>query len=175
MIKVYIALGSNISPRHQHLKNAVNDLSQLENVEVIASSSVYETEPVGFTDQNDFLNMVVEVNTTLSAEQLLEKCQEIEQGLGRKRIVRWGPRTIDLDILLYNHENIETEHLIVPHPRMHERAFVLIPLIQLNDQVKLPSGKSLKAKLDQLPKREREGVKVWNPKNGEDESVHFES
>lgn len=84
-------------------------------------SSIYETDPVGYTDQDLFLNMAAAVKTSLSPFELLDLTQRIEKELGRKRDIRWGPRTADLDILLYNRENIETEQLIVPHPRMHER------------------------------------------------------
>lgn len=134
----YISLGSNIGDRFQHLKDAIQALHSRQGVSVPTISSIYETAPVGYTDQADFLNVVVAVETQLSARQLLEVCQEIEQQLGRIRDVRWGPRTVDLDILLYNHDAIETERLIVPHPRMHERAFVLTPLLEIAPTVAHP-------------------------------------
>lgn len=127
----YISIGSNIGDRLNHLTEAVRALHLHEGTTVAAVSSIYETEPVGFTDQADFLNMVVCVETSLEAQGLLGFCQKIEQELGRIRDIRWGPRTVDLDILLYNNDNIETENLIVPHPRMRERAFVLIPLLEI--------------------------------------------
>ena len=95
-------------------------------------SSIYETDPVGYTNQACFLNAVIKITTSLKSEELLQTCLFIESQLGRKREIRWGPRTLDLDILLYNQENIETESLIVPHPRMQERAFVIIPLMELD-------------------------------------------
>src|SRR5699024_4742896 len=98
---------------------------------IVKESSIYETPPVGYTNQGHFLNMFIAVKTSLSAIKLLDVCQCIEQQLGRKREIRFGPRTIDLDILIYNEENIKTDRLIVPHPRMHERAFVLIPLVEI--------------------------------------------
>ena len=128
---VYLSIGSNIGDRLHHLTEAVRALHVHEGLIVTMVSSIYETAPVGFTDQADFLNMVVCVETGLAAREILEVCQEIEHELGRIRDVRWGPRTVDLDILLYNNDAIETEHLIVPHPRMHERAFVLIPLLEI--------------------------------------------
>src|SRR5699024_9592520 len=100
-------------------------------------SSIYETAPVGFIDQADFLNMVIEVETRLSPIELLDVCQEIELRLGRERVIRFGPRTIDLDILLYNQENLETERLSIPHVRMHERAFVLVPLAEIAHSYKI--------------------------------------
>ena len=127
----YLSIGSNIGDRLHHLTEAVRALHLHEGLMVSSVSSIYETAPVGFTDQADFLNMVVCVETGLAAQELLEICQNIEQELGRVRDIRWGPRTVDLDILLYNNDNIETENLIVPHPRMHERAFVLIPLLEI--------------------------------------------
>lgn len=131
MNSAFISIGSNIGERLLHLKDAVRALHAHNKVSVLFVSSVYETAPVGLTDQADFLNIVIEVRTTLDAHSLLTVCQEIEHELGRVRTVRWGPRIVDLDILLYNKDNIKTEKLIVPHPRMHERAFVLIPLLEI--------------------------------------------
>lgn len=127
----YISLGSNIEDRLMHLREAVRSLHTNEDMEVTALSSIYETVPVGYTDQADFLNLVVCVKTTLEAHALLNVCQTIEQQQGRVRKIRWGPRTVDLDIILYNEETIESESLVVPHPRMRERAFVLLPLLEI--------------------------------------------
>jgi 2-amino-4-hydroxy-6-hydroxymethyldihydropteridine diphosphokinase len=123
-------------------------------VEVMAISSLYETDPVGFTDQEPFLNMVVRVQTSLAALELLDVCQEVEQRLNRERLIRWGPRTIDLDILLYNQDNMNSERLIVPHPRMHERAFVLIPLLEVNPL------------LQGMPDPPEQGVRLWKTYSG---------
>ncbi|WP_172373631.1 2-amino-4-hydroxy-6-hydroxymethyldihydropteridine diphosphokinase [Sporosarcina jiandibaonis] len=131
MNSAFISIGSNIGERLLHLKGAVHALHSHGGVSVLSVSSVYETAPVGYTDQADFLNIVIEVRTSLDAYDLLIVCQEIEQELGRVRTVRWGPRIVDLDILLYNNDNIKAENLIIPHPRMHERAFVLIPLLEI--------------------------------------------
>jgi 2-amino-4-hydroxy-6-hydroxymethyldihydropteridine diphosphokinase len=127
----FISIGSNIGERLLHLKDAVRALHTHNEVSVLSVSSIYETAPVGYTDQEDFLNIVIEIKTSLDAYNLLSVCQEIEQELGRIRTVRWGPRIVDLDILLYNNDNINAENLIIPHPRMHERAFVLIPLLEI--------------------------------------------
>lgn len=127
----YLSIGSNIGDRLYHLTEAVRALHSHDSIIVTSVSSIYETAPVGFTDQADFLNMAVCIETGLAAQGLLEVCQKIEQGLGRIRDIRWGPRTADLDILLYNNDDIETENLVVPHPRMFERAFVLIPLLEI--------------------------------------------
>ena len=132
MNTAFISIGSNIGDRQHHLTEAVRVLHSHAEVMVLSVSSIYETAAVGYTDQADFLNMVINVETMLDAQALLAVCQEIEDDLGRVRDIRWGPRTVDLDILLYNNDNIKTESLTVPHPRMHERAFVLIPILEID-------------------------------------------
>lgn len=134
MNDVYISIGTNIGERYANLQRAIELLMEKEGLEVIGVSSIYETAAVGFTDQADFLNIAVHVRTSSSSCEMLKICQSVENELGRVREFRWGPRIIDLDILLYNHENIETESLLVPHPRMYERAFVLVPLIEITDR-----------------------------------------
>jgi 2-amino-4-hydroxy-6-hydroxymethyldihydropteridine diphosphokinase len=170
----FIGLGSNIGDRYQYLVQAVDLLVETPFIELEDISSVYETDPVGYEDQDLFLNMVIEVKTDLSAEQLLANCMRIEQELGRKREIKWGPRTIDLDILLYNQENIETEELVVPHPRMLERSFVMVPLLEICPDINIPkSNKSHFLYRDQYPNTE--GVRIWKRKNGEDVFVPIES
>lgn len=131
----FIALGTNQGDCEQFLKTAIKMLDGNPHISLLDYSSIYETEPVGFTEQPKFLNMVIKIETSLTAFDLLEVTQKIEKDLGRKREIHWGPRTIDLDILLYNNENIMSEHLIVPHPRMFERAFVVIPLLEINKEL----------------------------------------
>ncbi|QTD40274.1 2-amino-4-hydroxy-6-hydroxymethyldihydropteridine diphosphokinase [Sporosarcina sp. Te-1] len=138
MNTAYISIGSNIGDRLHQLMDAVRSLQGNDGITVVNLSSVYETIPVGYTEQSDFLNLVVMVETTLSAQDLLSVCQKIENEQGRVRTIRWGPRTVDLDILLYNNDNIESENLLVPHPRMRERAFVLIPLLELAPLIEHP-------------------------------------
>jgi 2-amino-4-hydroxy-6-hydroxymethyldihydropteridine diphosphokinase len=170
----YLSLGSNVGNREKYLKEAIKLLNQHHDIDVMKVSSIYETEPVGFTEQGEFLNLVLEINTSLSAETLLHQCLQVEKDLGREREFRWGPRIIDLDILLYNQENIETEKLIVPHPRMHERAFVLVPLAELSQTIKHPKLETpLSALLDEIP--DKEGVRLWKQISGEDAYVHSES
>lgn len=172
--QAYIALGSNMGDRERYLIEAIKKIHQQPNIEVVNISSIYETDPVGYTDQDQFLNMVIYVNTDLTAFQLLSTLQEIERQLNRKREIKWGPRTLDLDILLFNHENIEAEQLIVPHPRMHERAFVLIPLYELNQEVSIPNvDESILTIIDQL--HDKEGVRIWKQKNGVDVFALLES
>lgn len=123
----YVALGSNLGDRREHLRLAVRSLP-----DVRAVSGVYETDPVGGPDdQGPYLNMVVELETRLDPFRLLETCRRIEAVARRERIVRWGPRTLDLDVLLYGDVRIESEELTVPHPRMWQRRFVLAPLAEI--------------------------------------------
>ncbi|WP_042220750.1 2-amino-4-hydroxy-6-hydroxymethyldihydropteridine diphosphokinase [Oceanobacillus manasiensis] len=159
---VFIALGTNIEPREGHLQEAIKLLNDYSEIRVEKVSSIYETAPVGYANQADFLNMVVEVHTTDSPLTLLDKCQEIEQLLGRKRGIRFGPRTIDLDILLYNQENSKTERLIIPHPRMHQRAFVLIPLLEIASSLEIKElGKNVKELMRELPETDIKDVRIW--------------
>lgn len=170
----YIALGSNMGDRFEYLKKAILLLQGHKNIEVVNTSSIYETDPVGYTDQEQFLNMAIHVATSLKPLELLTICHEIEEVLGRKREIHWGPRTLDLDILLYNQENIETEKLTIPHPRMSERAFVILPLIEMNPNIMLPAMEEpLKSCLQSIP--DKEGVRIWKRKNGEDVFALIES
>ncbi|WP_047980742.1 2-amino-4-hydroxy-6-hydroxymethyldihydropteridine diphosphokinase [Ornithinibacillus contaminans] len=163
MNHVYIALGTNIEPRNQHLKSAMESLRASENITILNRSSIYQTAPVGYTDQDDFLNMVIEIETTYASEELLAVCQQVEQELGRKREIRFGPRTIDLDILVYNEENKNSEHLSIPHPRMHERGFVLIPLNEIAPELIIPStDKTVKEWLAELPEQDKKDINKWN-------------
>jgi 2-amino-4-hydroxy-6-hydroxymethyldihydropteridine diphosphokinase len=163
----FIALGSNIGNRYDYLTEAIKQLESHLEISMVNISSVYETDPVGYEDQDLFLNMVIEVMTSLCADELLDICLKLELTLGRKREIVWGPRTIDLDILLYNQENIETEKLIIPHPRMLERNFVMIPLSEIKPDIIIPNtDKPLEALIKELPNKE--GVRLWKRKNGED-------
>lgn len=160
MNTAYISLGSNMGDKEQALRHAVELLNDYAAINVIAVSSIYDTDPVGYEEQDVFLNIVVKITTTLKPQPLLDVCQQIEQQLKRVRIVRWGPRTIDLDILLFNDETIDTATLIVPHPRMHERAFVLVPLAELDDAT-LPTTK--RTVRDHLREIGDGGVRVYRP------------
>ncbi len=131
MNTAFLSIGTNMGDREAHLTQAIQVLRGTDGIKSVETSSIYETAPVGVTDQADFLNLVVCLTTKLTPYELLAECQRIEQELGRVRTIRWGPRTVDLDILLFNNETIESETLSIPHPRMKERAFVLIPLTEL--------------------------------------------
>lgn len=131
MTTIYLSLGSNIGNRRQQLERAVELLSDTEGIRIVKTSSIYETAPVGGVAQDDFYNLCVTLNTSLTAQQVLAVCQSIEQQLARVRKIHWGPRTIDLDILLVEDQVIDEPTLQVPHPYMLDRSFVLIPLNEI--------------------------------------------
>lgn len=131
MKEAYIGLGSNLGDRESYLRRAIRALDEHPSVEVARCSSLYETAPVGYPDQGDFLNMVAAVRTELPPIALYRYMAQIEARLGRVRDIRWGPRTIDLDLLLYEDAKLDTPELVIPHPRMWERAFVLVPLLEV--------------------------------------------
>lgn len=137
MKKAYLSLGSNVGDREQHLRSAI-ELLERELLRVTRRSAVYETEPRDFRSQPWFLNAVVEVETTLFPMQLLHRVLKIEKEMGRKRTIAKGPRSIDIDILLYGNSVISTSSLTVPHPRMEERRFVLEPLAELAPDLRHP-------------------------------------
>ncbi|MDR5675988.1 MAG: 2-amino-4-hydroxy-6-hydroxymethyldihydropteridine diphosphokinase [Armatimonadota bacterium] len=137
--RVFLSLGSNLGEREANLLAALR-LLDAEGVRLVRQSSWYETEPVGFTEQPPFLNLVVEVRTALDPLGLLRCAQRVEAALGRVREVRWGPRTVDVDLVLYGQRVVRTPELIVPHPRMRERAFVLVPLCEIAPDLVLPDG-----------------------------------
>jgi 2-amino-4-hydroxy-6-hydroxymethyldihydropteridine diphosphokinase len=127
----FLGLGSNIGEREALLIDALRQLHNHPDIQITKRSAMYETDPVGYTDQPPFLNMACRIETTLSSNALLEQVLRVERGLGRERLIRWGPRTIDIDVLLYDNLHITTPTLTVPHPRIMERAFVLVPLLDV--------------------------------------------
>lgn len=131
MAKVYLGIGGNMENKKENIEKTIELLRNHPKIIVAKISSYYETEPVGYGDQDWFLNIVVEIDTSLDPYGLLDYCHEIEENLKRERLIRWGPRTIDVDILLYEDFISNDEKLIVPHPRMHERGFVMIPLYEI--------------------------------------------
>jgi len=133
MSTAFLSIGSNLGNRMGNLKKALSLLSSHQSITVINVSSVYETDPVGFAQQDDFLNLVCKIETDLSPIDLLLYTQTIEQILFRERTIRFGPRTIDVDILTYDAIVMLTDELLLPHPRMSERAFVQIPLREILD------------------------------------------
>ena len=146
MHKAYLSIGSNIGDRLDNLTKACKILGENEEIQVLQISPVYETEPVGYDDQPYFLNIAVEIETTLDEYDLLDFLHDVENNLHRVKTIRFGPRTIDLDILLYDDLVSDDPILTIPHPRMYERAFVLMPLsdiMELGDDVVIPEDKSV--------------------------------
>jgi 2-amino-4-hydroxy-6-hydroxymethyldihydropteridine diphosphokinase len=129
--EAYVALGANLGDREASLREALRKMAALPGVQVLRISAVYETEPVGYTDQPAFLNMAAALAADIPPEPLLSHLLKIENDMGRVRTLRWGPRTIDLDLLLYEDVVMNTDDLTLPHPRMEERAFVLVPLREI--------------------------------------------
>jgi len=127
----FIGLGSNLGDRHAYISNAIEILKSTQGIVVNTVSKVCETKPVGYANQPDFLNCVAEISTSLSPYELLDVCMLIENELDRKRIMKWGPRTVDLDILFYGNVLIESDRLTIPHPFLHERGFVLLPMLEI--------------------------------------------
>lgn len=132
-MRVYLGLGSNLGDRESHLRNAVAAMPGLAGV-----SAVYESRPAGGPPQDDYLNAVVALDTTLSPRQLLDLAQRLEEAAGRVRTVRWGPRTLDVDVLLIDDLEVDEPDLVVPHPRIRERPFVLAPLADLDPRLVPP-------------------------------------
>jgi 2-amino-4-hydroxy-6-hydroxymethyldihydropteridine diphosphokinase len=147
-----VGLGSNLGSREATLLRAVDLIAGVPGVQVLELSSFVETEPVGVTDQPDFVNGALAVETTLTARELLDALLEVERELGRDREEgeRWGPRTIDLDLLLYGDEVVDEPGLTVPHPRLHERRFALEPLAELEPGLEIPGRGSVSGLLDHL-------------------------
>ena len=148
---VYLGLGSNLGDRLTYLQDAVNALDADPRVRIDDVSSVYETEPVGGPEQGPFLNIVVRAATTHTPAALLRACNAVEAALGRVRGERWGPRTVDVDVLLYaDGRVVDTTDLQVPHPRLAERAFALIPLMEVAPGQAFPDGRSVSSVLAKL-------------------------
>jgi len=141
--RAFLGLGSNLGDRRDNLAQARARVAALPGTRLLAESRLYLTRPVGRADQPDFLNQVVEVETTLSPRALLGYLKQMEWDLGRRPGVRWGPREIDLDILVMEGVEMSEPDLVIPHPRLGERAFVLMPLAELAPQILLPSGETV--------------------------------
>ena len=140
MPTAHLALGSNLGDRTAHLAAALAALAASSGIQDLAISPVYETAPIGPPGQDDYLNLVVAIETTLAPHALLDLTQMIEHACGRIRTERWGPRTLDLDLLLHGDTTLADDRLTLPHPRLMERAFVMIPLAALAPDLVLPNG-----------------------------------
>lgn len=146
----YIGLGSNLNNPKQQIKNALIALDSMQDVKVVALSSLYQSSPIDGSKQPDYINAVCEVNTHLTALELLTMCQNIETKQRRVREKKWGARTIDLDIITYGMQVIASKKLITPHPEMMNRAFVLVPLAEIEPNFKVPVLGPIQELIDKL-------------------------
>jgi 2-amino-4-hydroxy-6-hydroxymethyldihydropteridine diphosphokinase len=153
MHTVYLGLGSNQSDPINQIKNATELIEKIETSKITKKSSLYESLPVGYLDQPNFINQVISLQTSLSPAELFERFQQIEFQLKRVKKIVNGPRTIDIDILLFNQEIILTKDLTIPHPRMLDRAFVMIPLLEIEPNILVPKISNLKEILGKLDKK----------------------
>ena len=141
MTTAYIGIGSNVGERTNFCRRAVSALDDTAEIRVTATSSLYDTEPVGGPPQRSFVNLVARIETTLGPRTLLGVCKSIERALGREPSdIRWGPRVVDLDVLTFGDEQINDEDLEIPHPRMLQRKFVLVPLVEIDPEAADPWG-----------------------------------
>ena len=164
-MKVFVGLGSNLGEREPMIRLALEALSRLPGTRLVKASSLYDTEPVGEVDQPNFLNAVAQLDTELTARQLLWNLLLIEKRLGRVRTQRWGPRTIDLDLLLHGSLVLDEPELTVPHPELTARSFVLVPLVELDPLLVHPvTGETLLHHLSRLNTRPpvKRGSRLWN-------------
>jgi 2-amino-4-hydroxy-6-hydroxymethyldihydropteridine diphosphokinase len=151
MTKVYAGLGSNLGNKRENIIKAIDRLDACEGICVKEKSAFFNTTPVGGPLQPDYVNCAIGMETEIEPQVLLEEFKKIEIGLGRKPGVRWGPRVVDLDILLYGNRIVDEHNLKIPHERMHERAFVLEPLCEISPDIKHPvSGISISELLEKL-------------------------
>lgn len=147
---IALGLGSNLGNRSDNIINALNYLSANNPITILQVSSLYETAPVGFLDQPSFLNVVTEIQTELEPLSLLEACLQTEKMMGRTRNIRWGPRSIDIDLLFYHTIKVESEALTLPHPCLHERRFVLEPLAEIASDIVIGEGQTVSQSLAKL-------------------------
>ena len=159
-VTAYLGLGSNLGDREKHLRKGLQFLSR--SVQLVRFSSMYETEPWGDTEQPRFLNLVCEANAEISPHRLLEVAKEVEQRVGRKPTFRHGPRVLDIDLLFYGNQVVTTSELTIPHPRITERAFVLIPLAEIASTYMHPVLRQTVGELLEQVEGS-EGVRLWGP------------
>jgi len=159
MSDVYIGLGSNVGDRLSNINKAIELLDSNADITVEKIASFYETKPVGYLNQPDFINTAVKITTGLTPRRLLEVTKSIEERLRREHTVKWGPRTIDLDILLFDDITMDEPHLRLPHPEIKNRAFVLVPLAEIAGSIKHKSGNTIREMLAKLS--DKKGVKIF--------------
>jgi 2-amino-4-hydroxy-6-hydroxymethyldihydropteridine diphosphokinase len=154
----YVGIGSNLGDPRAHVLQAFQDLDRLPHTRLVKKSSLYRSAPLGYADQPDFINAVAQLETGLPAERLLAELQQVEARHGRQRSFANAPRTLDLDLLLYGGLELRTPILETPHPRMHERAFVLKPLLEISPELAIPGRGPARALLDACTNQKTERV-----------------
>lgn len=155
-VDAFIGLGGNLGEAVETVRAAIHALGELPDTQRVAVSSLYRTAPVGYLDQPDFINAVVWLRTALPAHALLQAIQSLELAAGRERSFQDAPRTLDLDVLLYGQQQIDTPDLAVPHPRMHQRGFVLIPLAEIAPDLSIPGQGAVQHLVAALPETEKQ-------------------
>lgn len=150
MEKIFVGIGSNLGDASSQVKSAISQINKIPQVRVVRAASLYGSKPFGPVEQNDFVNTVIEIGSSLEPLDLLRELKQLEQSMGRVHGVRWGPREIDLDILVYGSRNISSAKLQLPHPGISERAFVLVPLAELEPELMLPGELPIKDAVQQL-------------------------
>lgn len=140
-VSVFLSLGTNVGQRENNLRSALDYISEFEDTRIIKVSGVYETKPWGYVEQDDFLNLCVYLITSLGPYELLYKCQQTEKKLHREKNFKWGPRTMDIDILMYDEVISDDETLTLPHPYMLERSFVMVPLVEIAPDLEIHGKK----------------------------------
>lgn len=156
--RVFIGLGSNVGKKRQNLRIAGNEIRALPGVELVSISSFYLTSPWGKTDQEEFVNQVMAIATEMPPRELLRHLQNIEIKMGRQRNEKWGPRIIDLDILVYGDEVVDSQELKIPHPYMRQRLFVLVPLQEIEPDFIFPGGAKIEEVLARAIARDRDST-----------------
>jgi len=151
MNNIFIALGSNLKNPIKQINNGILSIGKINGIKILKKSNLYETAPVGFLDQPKFVNAVIKISSNLKAHELLDKLLIIENIAGRVRDKKNGPRTLDLDILLFNDFILTEKNLTIPHPRMHERLFVLMPLKDIDENIVIPKYGAIKDIIKKLP------------------------
>ena len=163
MTLAVLSLGSNLGDSQKILKDAISDIKSVKEISSFKLSPFYRTKPVGFKDQDDFINLACSFETTLKPLDLLHKMQDLEQKYKRVRLFKNGPRTLDIDLITYGDTVLNTSELTIPHPRMHERAFVLAPLKDIEpDLIVYPFNKSVQNLFEQLDEKEKNDVEIIN-------------
>ena len=156
-ITAFVGLGSNLADPIRQIKLACEAIKHIKSTELTRQSPLYRSQAIG-PEQPDFINAVAQIQTQLNPEELLDELQTIERAQGRERMVHWGPRTVDLDLLLYANQRIDTERLTVPHAELTQRNFVLLPLFDIAPQLTLPCGKPLEQVLLTCPENRIEPI-----------------